>query len=266
MLCVRLTLGHCSTHVINVFYVWEMSGCQSVNGECDLNFIFHAHRTFIHPYNYPRGSRGLHSLIFRYVRDRSVRDLPLMQGWLRPRSLNFFSQLSKQWLILSISVQMLCEWSGMNEIVDRMSIVYFRSDCGFHNYPYMVRGRTFLNSFSATIWRKWGQLSPKTLVFNIYYIYWTLGFHLFDIFAQIADILTFCLRTISSPRSLTRYPHDLDGFHWFIGRPNWEYITTRGEWLLSFMNGMFSRTHYICSNGNDIPQRLSSSDSSLQLQ
>lgn len=217
-----------------VFYLWEMSGCQSVNGECDLNFIFHAHRTSIHPYNYPRGSRGLHSLIFRYVRDRSVRDLSLMQGWLRPRSLNFFSQLSKQWLILSISVQMLCEWSAMNEIVDRMSIVYFRSDCGFHNYPYMVRGRTFLNSFSATIWRKWGQLSPKTLVFNIYYIYWTLGFHLFDIFAQIADILTFCLRTISSPRSLTRYPHDLDEFHWFIGRPNLR-IYYYARWMVTII-------------------------------
>lgn len=174
MLCVRLTLGHCSTHVIKLS-CFTFEKCRGVKvstaNVTSISYFTHTERPFI-----PTIIRGVlaasvHSLIFRYVRDRSVRDLPLMQGWLRPRSLNFFSQLSKQCLILSISVQMLCEWSGMNEIVDRMSIVYFRSDCGFHNYPYMVRGRTFMNSFSATIWRKWGQLSPKTLVFNIYYIY-----------------------------------------------------------------------------------------------
>lgn len=122
----------------------------------------------------------------RYGRDRSVEICHWCRAGLDRAAWNFFSQLSKQWLILSISVQMLCEWLGMNEFVDRMSIVYFRSDCGFHNYPYMVRGRTFLNSFSATIWRKWGQISPKTLVLNNYNIYWRLGVYLFDIFVQIA--------------------------------------------------------------------------------
>lgn len=31
-----------------------------------------------------------------------------------------------------------------------------------------------------------------------------------------------------------------------------EYIIMCGEWLLLFMNGMFSCMYYICSNGNDI--------------
>lgn len=129
---------------------------------------------------------------------------------------------------------MLCERSGMNEIVDRMSIVYFRSDCGFHNYPYMVRGRTFLNSFSAKIWRKWSQISPNTLILNtvtsiedwvfIYYIYlFKLLIYLHFLYDLYADRVV-----------LLDTPIDLDEFHWFRGRPN-RRIYYYARWMVTII-------------------------------
>lgn len=126
-----------------------MSGCQSVNGERDLNFT-HTDRSFIPTIT--RGVLGLHSLISS-IRAGSISQRSAIDaGLAKTAQPEIFSH---NFLNNDLFYRFpFSERSGMNEIVDRMSIVYFRSDCGFHNYPYMVRGRTFLNSFSAKIWRK----------------------------------------------------------------------------------------------------------------
>lgn len=85
-----LTVGHSPPHAINVFlrlrnvgvskcqrWAWpqfHISRTQTVHSSLQLPAVF---SVSIH------WSR-------RYGRDRSVKDLPLMQGWLRPRSLKFF--------------------------------------------------------------------------------------------------------------------------------------------------------------------------------
>lgn len=147
---IQVNCGSLSTSCDKRVFTFEK--CRGVKvstvSVTSISYFTHTDRPFIPTIT--RGVLGLHSLISS-IRAGSISQRSAIDaGLAKTAQPEIFSHN----FILSISVQMLCERSGMNEIVDRMSIVYFRSDCGFHNYPYMVRGRTFLNSFSAKIWRK----------------------------------------------------------------------------------------------------------------